>query len=221
VKSIFCHFARTFVYYNWTKFFFQILEYLSLSYNPIGNGIHESAFWNLKALKHLDLRNISAPYFSSNFFKTLMNLSTLDLSWNPISAIPLLPISLQELDLSGTQVISFENFYLPHLKELRLNHMPNLTSLALNDLENLTSLETLSLIGCKRLVQLAFSKLGIVLPRLQRLSMKDCGLETLDAELRPLVQRIPLIELENNPWKCDCKLKWILDLNKNHSWNIR
>ncbi|XP_071562787.1 uncharacterized protein [Temnothorax nylanderi] len=201
-----------------------VLEYLSLSHNPIGDGTHESAFWNLRALKHLDLRNISAPYFSSNFFKTLTNLSTLDLSWNPISGIPLLPISLQELDLSGTQVISLENLYLPQLRELRLNHMPNLTSLALNDLENLASLETLSLIGCKRLVELKlWSQIGIVLPRLQRLSIKECGLETLGVDLRPLVQRTPVVELGNNPWNCDCKLEWIglLNSTKNLSRNIR
>lgn len=205
-------------------FFFQILKYLSLSYNPIGDGIHESAFWTLRALQHLDLKNISAPYFSSDFFKTLTNLSTLDLSWNPISTIPLLPISLQELDLSGTQVINFGNLYLPQLRELRLNHMPNLTLLSLNDLENLTSLETLSLIGCQRLVQLGlWTQLGIVLPRLQRLSIKESGLETLGVELRPLMQRTPVVELENNPWKCDCKLEWIglLNSTRNLSRDIR
>ncbi|XP_011876275.1 PREDICTED: leucine-rich repeat neuronal protein 1-like [Vollenhovia emeryi] len=201
-----------------------ILEYLSLSCNPIGDGIHEGAFWTLRALKHLDLRNVSAPYFSPDFFKTLTNLSTLDLSWNPISAIPLLPINVQKLDLSGTQVISLENLYLPQLRELRLNHMPNLTSLALNDLENLTSLETLSLIGCKQLTQLGlWSQIGIVLPRLQRLSIKDCALETLGVELRPLMQRTPVVELENNPWKCDCKLEWIglLNSTRNLSRDIR
>ncbi|XP_018368967.1 PREDICTED: vasorin-like [Trachymyrmex cornetzi] len=194
--------------------YLTVLEYLSLSCNPIGDGIHESAFWSLRALKHLDLSNISAPYFLADFFTTLTNLSTLNLSWNPISAIPLLPINLQELDLSGTQVINFENLYLPQLRELRLNHMPNLTSLALNDLENLTSLETLSLIGSKRLVLLSlWSQIGIVLPRLQRLSIKDCGLKTLNTELRPLIQRTPVVELENNPWECDCNLEWIGLLN--------
>ncbi|XP_011171182.1 vasorin [Solenopsis invicta] len=202
-----------------------ILEYLSLSHNPIGDGIHESAFWNLRALKHLDLKFISAPYFSSDFFKTLTNLSILDLSWNPISTIPdQLPTSLQELDLSGTQVTSLENLNLPQLQELRLNHMPNLTSLPLNDLKNLTSLEILSMIGCKQLVQLDFwPQVGIVLPRLQRLSIKDCSLETLGVELRPLMQRIPVIELGNNPWQCDCKLEWISLTNqtKNLSRDIR
>ncbi|XP_072755629.1 uncharacterized protein [Anoplolepis gracilipes] len=193
--------------------YLTILEYLSLSHNPIEDGIHESAFWNLRALKYLELKNISASYFSSDFFKTLTNLSTLDLSWNPISTIPLLPINLQELDLSGTQVISFDNLYLPELRELKLNYMSNLTSLVLNDLK-LINLELLSMIGCKRLTQLGFEpQIGVVLPRLQRLSIKECGFETLDINLRPLVQRIPFIELESNPWKCDCKLEWISLLN--------
>lgn len=154
----------------------------------------------------------------------MTNLSTLDLSWNPISEIPLLPINLQELDLSGTQIISLENLYLPQLRELKLNHMPNITSLALNDLENLTSLEILSMVGCKRLIKLSLSpQLSVVLPRLQRLSIKDCALETLDIELRALVKRTPVIEPENNPWRCDCKLEWIslLNLNKNLSRDIR
>ncbi|XP_011342877.1 toll-like receptor 4 isoform X2 [Ooceraea biroi] len=203
---------------------FTILEYLSLSHNPIADGIHESAFWNLKALKHLDLKDISAPYFLPTFFKTLTNLSTLDISWNPISAIPLLPISLQELDLSGTQVTNFGNLYLPQLRELRLNYMPNLTSVALNDLENLTSLETLSMIGCKRLTQLSlWPQIGVVLPRLQRFSIKGCGLETLGVDLRALMQQTAVVELENNPWKCDCKLEWVSLLNstKNLGQDIR
>ncbi|GAB1869505.1 Leucine-rich repeat-containing protein 4B [Camponotus japonicus] len=203
--------------------YLTILEYLSLSHNPIGDGIHKSAFGTLRALKHLDLKNISAPYFSSDFFKNLTHLSTLDLSWNPISEIPLLPMNLQELDLSGTQMISFANLYLPQLRELKLNHMPNLTSLALNDLVDLPSLEILSMIGCRRLIKLSLLPELRVLPRLQRLSIKDCGLGSLDIELRALVQRTPVIELENNPWRCDCKLEWIslLNLNKNLSRDIR
>ncbi|XP_029177214.1 vasorin-like isoform X2 [Nylanderia fulva] len=204
--------------------YLTILEYLSLSHNPIEDGIHESAFWTLRALKHLELKNISAPYFSSDFFKTLTNLSTLDLSWNPIGAIPLLPISLQELDLSGTQVITLENVYLPQLLELRLNYMPNLTSLVLNELEKLPSLQILSLIGCKRLTQLSLRpQFVVVLPRLQRLSIKECGFESLNIELRALVQQTPVIELENNPWRCDCKLEWIvlLNLTRNISQDIR
>lgn len=200
-----------------------ILEYLSLSHNPIEDGIHNGAFWNLKRLQHLDLRNISAPFFSSDFFKTLANLTSLDLSWNPVSAMPLLPMKLQQLDLSGTQITSLENLYLPQLRELKLEHMPNLTSLVLNDFENLVSLESLSMIGCRRLIQLRlWPQTGVFLPRLQRLSIKETGLMTLGAELSALTQRVA-VEVGNNPWKCDCKMSWINSLNstRNPSRDIR
>lgn len=170
------------------------------------------------------MRNISAPFFSNDFFKTLTNLSNLDLSLNPISTIPLLPMKLQQLDLSGTQVISLENLYLPQLQELKMEHMPNLTSLALNDLENLTNLESLSMVGCRRLMQLSlWPQNGIVLPRLQRLSIKESGLTTLGVELSALIQRVPVVEVENNLWKCDCKMEWINTLNstRNLSREIR
>lgn len=192
----------------------KVLEYLSLANNPISNGIHENAFWNLKALKHLDLRNVSAPYFSPDYFKTLTNLSTLDLSWNPIKVISWLPPSLKELDLSGTQLTRLQEFYLPQLVELRLNNMQSMKLLFFNDLVNLTSLETLSIVGSKSLVHLTLLQHnGPLLPRLQRLSINDCALQTLGPDLRPILQRTLLMNLQNNPWNCDCQLRWLNAMN--------
>ncbi|KAI4502370.1 hypothetical protein M0802_002282 [Mischocyttarus mexicanus] len=188
----------------------KILEYLSLANNPIGDGIHENAFWSLTKLKHLDLRNISGSYFSGELFKNLTNLSTLDLSWNPISTIPLLPINLEELDISGTLIFQLGGLYLPRLREFKVNNMPNLTKVALNDLENLTSLEILSLVGCRNLIQFTvWPYRGTLLPRLQRLSIDDCALETLESDLRLILQRTAVVSLRDNPWKCDCRMQWV------------
>ncbi|KAG7206955.1 hypothetical protein KM043_000846 [Ampulex compressa] len=193
---------------------FKILEFLSLAHNPIGDGIHEGAFWNLKALKHLDLSDVSASYFSPEFFKTLGNLSTLDLSWNPIETVSALPTSLEELDLSGTNILQLENFYLPGLRELRLNNMRLMTSLILNQFENLTSLVILSLDGSKRLNHLKLWSNGLtVLPRLQRLSVKGCALQNLGPELRSIIQRMALLDLGENPWTCDCRMQWLNVIN--------
>lgn len=129
--------------------------------------------------------------------------------------IPLLPTNLEELDISGTQIFQLNGFYLPRLRELRMNNMPNLTKLALNDLENLTSLEILSLVGCRNLVQLTvWPHHGLLLPRLQRLSIENCALETLESDLRLILQRTAVVNLRNNPWKCDCRMQW---LNTNNS----
>ncbi|KOX73774.1 Leucine-rich repeat-containing protein 4B [Melipona quadrifasciata] len=189
---------------------FKVLEYLTLANNPINNGIHENAFWNLKVLRYLNLSNVSSSYFSSEFFKTLTNLSTLDLSENPISVIPLLPANLEELDLSNTHVSRLRGIYLPGLRELRLNGMKNLTELLLNDFENLTSLETLSLDGSKALTFFKLSPFNDhILPRLRRLSVRNCGLRTLSHSLVSIIKRTPILNLEDNPWHCDCKMQWL------------
>lgn len=199
---------------------YQVLEYLSLANNPINDGIHENAFWNLRALRYLNLSNISATYFPAEFFKTLTNLSTLDLSYNPIDMVPLLPANLEELDLSGTQVSQLRNIYLPRLRELKLNNMQNLNGLVLNDLENLTSLEILSLEGSNKLVYLKISPYNErLLPRLQRLSVNNCALKTLDYNLMPIIKRTPILNMENNPWNCDCKMQWLNMLNATKAVN--
>lgn len=202
------------LYNNSYHFLVKVLEYLTLANNPINNGIHENAFWNLKALRYLNLSNVSSSYFSSEFFKTLTNLSTLDLSENPIGAIPLLPAALVELDLSNTHVSRLQGTYLPGLRELKLNNMKNLTELLLNDFENLTSLETLSLDGSKTLTFLKMNPFNDrILPRLQRLSVRNCGLRTLSPSLVSIIKRTPILNLENNPWHCDCKMQWLSTSN--------
>ncbi|XP_012175721.2 leucine-rich repeat neuronal protein 1 isoform X3 [Bombus terrestris] len=193
---------------------FKILEYLTLANNPINDGIHENAFWNLKALRYLNLSNVSSSYFSTEFFKTLTNLSTLDLSMNPISRVPSLPVNLEELDLSNTHISRLRDVYLPRLRELKLNNMQNLRELLLNDFENLTSLEILSLDGSRTLTSLKMIPYNDrLLPRLQRLSVSNCGLKTLDYNLMSIIKRTPILSFENNPWHCDCKMQWLNMLN--------
>ncbi|XP_043798652.1 toll-like receptor 4 isoform X2 [Apis laboriosa] len=193
---------------------FKVLEYLSLANNPINDGIHENAFWNLTALRYLNLRNVSSFHFTWDFFKTLNNLSSLDLSQNPICVIPLLPVNLEELDLSNTQISRLQGVYLPRLRELKLNNMKQLKELILNDFENLTSLEILSLDGSKKLMFLKmFPYNDHLLPRLQRLSVADCSLKTLEYNLMPIIKRTPILNLENNFWNCDCKMQWLNMLN--------
>ncbi|XP_053974784.1 leucine-rich repeat neuronal protein 1-like [Hylaeus volcanicus] len=193
---------------------FKVLEYLSLASNPVYDGIHDKAFCNLKALRYLDLRNVSAPQFTSELFKTLTNLSTLDLSSNPISSVPSLPESLVELDLSNTQLSEIHKIDAPGLKELKLNYMQNLKELLLNEFENLHNLETLHVAGSKKLVHIKMSPTDkVILPRLQRLSVHDCALKTLDYNLLPVLKRTPILNFESNPWNCDCKMQWIVSLN--------
>ncbi|XP_012277619.1 leucine-rich repeat-containing protein 4 [Orussus abietinus] len=192
----------------------KVLDFLSLANNPIVYGIHDDAFLNLGALKHLDLANVSAIEFSSELFKPLRNLATLNISSNPIETIPTLPTGLKYLDLSSTNIVRPSNLYLPKLQVLLMNAMPNLTSLLLNEFENLTSLVSLSMADCTRFAQFRiWPPRGDLLPRLQRLVVRNCSIETLSGDLWPIMQKTTYLDLQYNPWNCDCRMEWIVTLN--------
>ncbi|XP_066591961.1 phospholipase A2 inhibitor beta-like [Prorops nasuta] len=191
----------------------KILEFLSLSNNPIGDNIHENAFWTTSALKHLDLRNVSVSHLPAAFFKTLSNLTVLDLSMNPITSVPTLPAALEKLDVSGTRILHLKGLFLPHLRELQLNYMVNLTSFELNDLANMTGLQIFSTTHSKKLKDIHAiyppSDAQVLLPHLQQLLISNCSLETLGYDLRSVIQRTAKIDLSNNPWRCNCKMQWL------------
>ncbi|XP_014213924.1 phospholipase A2 inhibitor-like [Copidosoma floridanum] len=192
------------------------LEVLSLASNPIEENIDSWVFQNLTQLKHLDLRNISSPYFSPMLFEPLTNLEHLDLSYNPIEDVPPLPSGLKVLYICGTNILHLGSFVMPQLRVLALENSLNLTSVLLNNFENLTHLEILSMRDSPKLAQLRLRPMSIgspLLPQLRQLSLQGCALETLDADLLPLVERVAVLDFQNNPWKCDCHMKWLNAIN--------
>lgn len=196
-----------------------MLQFLSVANNPVTE-IHEDSFSTLRSLLHLDLSNVSASYFSAGLFKPLTTLTFLNLSSNPIVTIPFLPISLQELDISRTDIFYPENLLLPQLVSLQMNWMPNLTNILLNDFENLTMLEDLSMEGCEKLTEFrVWPPNNRLLPRLQRLSIKSCSIQSLNGELRPIMQRTPVVDLQFNPWHCDCRMQWVNRLQLTNDLN--
>ncbi|XP_063972001.1 slit homolog 1 protein-like [Diachasmimorpha longicaudata] len=191
----------------------KVLEFLSMAHNPVID-IHEKAFLTQKNLKHLDLANIGAEVIPNSLFRPLTNLTFLNISFNPITNIPFLPSSLLELDLSGTFILYPDNIILPQLARFHLNFMPNITGIVLNDFENFTMLEVLSMERCPILSEFrVWPPNNRILPRLHHLSVKGCDLETLNDDLRPIMQRIALVDLQNNPWHCDCRMQWVNRLN--------
>lgn len=184
-----------------------------MAHNPVVD-IHEKAFMAQKSLTHLDLAYIGAEFFPGSLLRPLTNLTFLNISFNPISSIPFLPASLLELDLSGTFILYPDNIILPHLVRLHLNFMPNITGIVLNDFENLTMLEVLSMEWSPILSEFrVWPPNNRILPRLHHLSVKGGDLETLNDDLRPIMQRIAMVDLQNNPWHCDCRMQWVNRLN--------
>ena len=196
------------------------MEHLSLASNPIGDNIEEFVFENVTTLTHLDLRNISATFFHPKLFENLKNLRYLDLSLNPIEKIPPLPSDkLEVLDLSETNLESVASLDLPNLRELYLNNMPNLTIALLNNLKKLQNLEILSMKNCKQLSQLQiWPPEPNLLPNLRLFYVQDCAIKTLSNELQPLIERTTTFEIQNNPWRCDCRMRWILMMKPTYTF---
>lgn len=163
---------------------------------------------------HLDLSNVSQTIFPSTLFQSMTNLSYLSISYNPIETIPPLSLSLMELDISGTHILYTDNLVFPHMARFYMNHMPNVTEVVLNDFENFTMLEILSMEGNPILSEFRiWPPNSRILPRLRHLSVRGCALETLTNDLRPILQRIEIVDLQNNPWHCDCRMQWVNRLN--------
>ncbi|XP_043476125.1 phospholipase A2 inhibitor-like [Leptopilina heterotoma] len=196
----------------------EVLEHLSLSHNPIGENMDDFVFENLTTLMYLDLKNISVSFFYPKIFENLINLVHLDLSWNPIEAIPVLPVNLEILDLSQTNIYRLGPLELPRLRELRLESMHNLSSVNLNDFEKLRNLSLLSMRNSKKLKHLImWQPKPHLLPKLRYLDIEYCALENLSSELRSTIEGTTVFTFQNNPWNCDCKMKWILQFNSTHN----
>lgn len=194
------------------------MERLYLSNNPVGDNIDENVFENLTTLTHLNLKNISVSFFDPKLFENLIKLVFLDISSNPINTIPVLPINLIQLDLSGTNVYQFGSLDLPNLKELTIEDMRNLSTVILNDFEKLRNLQVLSIKNSKKLKQLTvWQPKPHLLPELRHLDIQDCSLETLGSELRSTIDEVSVFNFQNNPWHCDCRMKWIVLINTTHN----
>lgn len=201
----------------------KVLEHLSLANNPIGDNIDEFVFENVTTLKYLDLKNISASIFYPRLFENLNNLEYLDLSMNLIETVPPLPSdNLRVLDLSHTHILNVGTLELPHLRELRMNNMLSLTRVFLSDFEDLPNLQTLSMNQCKKMTQLRVGKpRPRLLPELRYFYLQGCAMKTLNSELQPIIQRTTVFEFQDNPWYCDCQMKWIILMNASHDLSKR
>lgn len=172
----------------------QVLEFS-------GNNLH--ALHNEKFLK-LDLINLQRIYLSrcririidDRAFKGLTNLVELDLSGNMLENVPSETFpdcpSLMRLTLSGNPVKA--------LRKAAFNHLSFLSTLELSNCE------------LSRVEEGAFQGL----PNLEWLHLDGNRLTSLGG-LGALSGSLKGIELQNNPWECDCRLAelhdWLAKVN--------
>ena len=174
------------------------------------------------------------------------DLSTLDLSWNYITVIDsdyfrMFP-NLTHLFLQGNSINALENIgllHLSHLNYLDLSYnlfqiVPafvfsgntELVQLHLTFLHNLTTINPASFYGLSNLQVLALnhnnklSHLHIysfqLLQHLKLLHLGNNAFKTLHRGIFANLSSVEEIRLQDNPWSCDCNLKWLIEQEENH-----
>jgi hypothetical protein len=201
------------------------LDSLTLSYNTaLGKYLMNSTDFLTVVLQRnlssLVLNNMSIERIPNDLFSEATYLRHLSLADNPLHIIDIFPASLESLNLSGidVEVILPGNFiYYPKLKELQLDRLIHLRIVEENAFEGLTSLEVLTMENCIQLHEfdeLAFGGPDSAPVPLKRFSLARSGLHTLSSKTFLSVEAtLEHLDLQGNPWRCDCKLAWIRQTN--------
>jgi len=201
------------------------LESLRLGYNTdLGKSIMKSADFLTSVLQrnlsYLALNNMSISMFPNYPFSKASQLRYLSLADNPMKVVEKFPKSLDTLNLSGIEVeviLPGDFRYYPNLKILHLDRLIHLTSVEEYAFGGLKSLEVLTMENCIQLHdfdELAFDDPESVAVPLKHFSLSRCGLHTLSSKtLVPLKPTLEHLALDGNPWRCDCKLDWIRQID--------
>lgn len=211
---------------------------LDLSHNRIVDIQHEWVR-NLQSLQRLYLRHNNIKFLRNVVFATLKNLRDLDLSQNYIKSVGLLSFKgltklrflnvssndishLQEgvfrsqelvevIDLSENSISSVDNIF-THAKNLELLHLRNshnLRSLTPTSFYGARNLRYLDLSGSSSLTEIHKRSLSHSL-NLNVLDLSSANLTNLRMGVFDGLRQIETLKLNDNPWRCDCYMYWLL-----------
>uniref|UniRef100_A0A183CI28 ALO domain-containing protein n=1 Tax=Globodera pallida TaxID=36090 RepID=A0A183CI28_GLOPA len=182
-------------------------------------GVFTNAF---DVLEVLSLDKCGIKELDEDIFANLTSLRALSLSGNPLDRIPLAlpPLhSLTHFAMSSTNLKELKEgafqTTVPGMEKLYMRKMKYLWKIGTNAFTGLKKLKFLDFGYSTKLQLLEANVFGLDPPRnFSELNLQQCNLSTLSAEIMSPIywKSMDVIKLEGNPFVCDCKLKWLLDM---------
>ncbi|XP_022254906.1 uncharacterized protein LOC106470582 [Limulus polyphemus] len=196
------------------------LKRLTLARNPI-KYIQSDMFQPMKSLEFLDLSDIKAYHMTPGIFHNLLMLRVVNLSRNEFQEVPIGALrsasGLEEINLDENPIdrLDLKSFTgLDKVKLVSLSNMPKLEiidKLAFSKLRRLEILRLHSNPHLETIHSLAFNEIldpKTLQMRLNEVNLRNNSLQTLYEYAIPWC-KLKTLDLRDNPWRCDCKLKWI------------
>ncbi|XP_018327419.1 leucine-rich repeat-containing protein 70 isoform X2 [Agrilus planipennis] len=191
--------------------FNRYIEVLLLNNNKIVK-LTSNALADLTELKQLTLSNNSLVYISKGLFDSLANLRELNLANNPITNLASGTFralnKLEILNLSGNKIkqLTYGLFHFsPRVHKLTLDNT-RIEVLYNTELLGLQQLQTLEIRNNKYLQEIEDYVLSDT-PLITQLDISGNSLTFLPLTLANLT-KLNFLNIENNPWACDCRMFW-------------
>ncbi|CAH1392795.1 unnamed protein product [Nezara viridula] len=201
------------------------LRVLSIDSNPLKT-IDTSTAIAISSIYHLEVLDISSAQLKSlppTMLHGPMYLKVLNLSNNFFTDVPntLGEVhSLEELVLDDNPISEIKSFpEIPTLKILKMNWMLALRKIANNSLSGLINLEELHCSHNRLLSSISENALmhrplgneeTPTWPPLRKLLLHHNDLSYLDVNLLSRWDKLEYIDIQMNPWICDCNNQWML-----------
>ncbi|XP_039604839.1 leucine-rich alpha-2-glycoprotein-like [Polypterus senegalus] len=196
-----------------------------------GNLLHDlpQDVFCCSALENLVLKGNQLLNVNSSLFHNLNNLTWLDLSDNHLESLPLTLLkdmqSLKSIDLSNNKMEKIPKGllqFVPQLERLHLNNnkLSNMEAEIFNKMGNLTHL----FLQENLLKKVPYDLLQN-LKSLVSLDLSDNGLTSIPQGLFDKLERLGEseglgLDLSNNPWNCDCSIKYMWQWLQNHKEKV-
>lgn len=176
-------------------------------------------YLSLGVVPTLEILEVEGTNIDSIDLANGIGLKELRLKGNSFQNVPDITRGLEVLDLSRNPITTLSPKFLPHLGSLIsliMNDMPHLKSVQEYSLFGLPNLKHLSFQGSWNLSEFSSQAFGSIeidnYTKLEVINFKGTSLTFLNSSLFNHLENVKVFDLSGNPLRCDCNIKWIIDL---------